>query len=212
MEYQNRQNQMSERQIEREYSKVEIKPAEPNRVNCYVCAACGHVMKTIDVHHGVTPMFLTCDKCGDGSAASTFFNDVRPDIEPTYEWFVPTLQELKKYKRNPAMLDHIFRGGLDKRKIVKPAHIQESHHNFLIRSGYEKRQYGYVRDNKNGISQGVTLFDNNRVQLFGWYKRDDDGPKVYDSGIVSMPNFEQFATLVNVFNQFKNDCYNPDSE
>lgn len=115
MKHQNREPQVSDREIERKYSKLTIKPAEPNRTNCYVCG-CGHVMKTIDRNEGVTPMFMQCDSCG-GRGVSSFYRDVRPDLEPTHEWFVPTLQETKKLRGNPAMLDHIFNGGLEIRKI-----------------------------------------------------------------------------------------------
>lgn len=60
----NREQSLSEREIERNYRKLEIKPADPNRVNCYTCKGCGHILKTIDINYGVTPMFMTCDKCG----------------------------------------------------------------------------------------------------------------------------------------------------
>lgn len=111
-EYQQREPQISEREIERKYSKLDIKAADPNRINCYTCSRCKYTMKTIDVHYGVTPMFLRCDCCG-GRSQSTWYSDVIPDKKPEYEWRVPTLSELKKYKRNPAMLDHIFNGGLE---------------------------------------------------------------------------------------------------
>ena len=116
--YQHREPQISDREIERNYAKLEIKPAEPNRTNCYRCGKCGYVTKTIDRHHGVTPMFITCDCC-KGQATSSFYQNDYPDMVPEYEWFVPTLDEVKKYRRNPAMLDHIFNGGLDFRKIKK---------------------------------------------------------------------------------------------
>lgn len=61
------------------------------------------------------PMFNKCE-CGLQSTSS-WYKDIAPDIEPTYEWFVPTLAEVKKYKRNFAMLD-LFNGGLDYRKII----------------------------------------------------------------------------------------------
>lgn len=115
LNYQHRLPQMSDREIERNYAKLEIKPAEPNRTNCYRCQ-CGYITKTIDIHHGVTPMFITCDCC-KGRSVSSFYQDLYPDKQPEYEWFVPTLDEVKKYRQNPAMLDHIFRGGLDFRKI-----------------------------------------------------------------------------------------------
>lgn len=116
-DYKHREPTISEREIERQYAKLTIKDAEPNRVNCYTCAQ-GHITKTIDRHHGTTPMFNTCPVCG-GQSTSSWYRDIAPDIEPSYEWFVPTLQQTKKYRNNPGMLDHIFAGGLDYRKIVK---------------------------------------------------------------------------------------------
>jgi len=114
--HQNNEPQISEREIERRYLKLEIKPADPNRVNCYHCDNCGYVTKTIDIHYGVTPMFIQCDCCKK-SAKSMFYNDTRPNQKPEFEWFVPTLEEMYKHKRNPAMIDHIFRGGLDMRRV-----------------------------------------------------------------------------------------------
>lgn len=114
-DYQHRQPAISEREIERKYAKLEIKLAEQNRVNCYTCPR-GHITKTIDRHVGVTPMFNRCE-CG-AQSTSSWYKDIAPDIAPTYEWFVPTLAEVKKYKKSPDMLDHIFNGGLDYRKII----------------------------------------------------------------------------------------------
>lgn len=113
-DYQHREPQISEREIERKYAKLEIKLAEPNSINCYTCTN-GHIIKTIDIHHGVTPMFNRCF-CG-AQSTSSWYKDIAPDIEPTYKWVVPTLAEVKKYKKQPEMLDHIFNGGLDYRKI-----------------------------------------------------------------------------------------------
>lgn len=113
-EFKNREPQISERELERRYAKLKIVPADENRINCYRCTN-GHITKTIDRHVGVTPMFNRCE-CG-AQAQSTWYTDIAPDIEPTYEWVVPTLQEVKKYRKEPAMLDHIFNGGLDYRRI-----------------------------------------------------------------------------------------------
>lgn len=88
-----------------------------NRVNCYVCK-CGHITKTKDVDAGVTPMFFTCEECG-GDARSTFFKDVAPHQQPTFEWYRPDLKKVLKMRKNPALLDHILQGGLDYRKVVR---------------------------------------------------------------------------------------------
>lgn len=117
-EFQHREPAMSEREIKRNYEKLTIKPAEPNRINCYTCSTCDYITKTIDIHEGVTPMFNICPCCGKRSTSS-WYKDIAPDIPVEYEWRVPTLEEMYKFKRNPAMLDHIFRGGLEMRRVQK---------------------------------------------------------------------------------------------
>lgn len=84
------------------------------KVNCYTCKNCGHVVKTVDIDNGVTPFIIGCDECGE-NMYSSFYKDNFPEIEPTYEWFRPSLEATKKM--SPGMQDHILNGGLDKRKI-----------------------------------------------------------------------------------------------
>lgn len=111
------------RQIEQEYKKLMKDVATSdyykvdltNRVNCYTCSE-GHIAKTKDIDAGVTPMFIQC-KC-DKRASSSFYTDSAPSIEPTHEWYRPSLAETLKLKFN--MLDHVLCGGLMIRKIVKP--------------------------------------------------------------------------------------------
>jgi hypothetical protein len=150
-EFKHREPQISEREIERKYANLEIKTAEPNRVNCYTCGTCGNITKTIDRHHGVTPMFNRCPVCGRQSTSS-WYKDIAPDIEPTYEWFVPTLSEVKKYRRNPDMLDHIFNGGLDYRKLKEVKPIDKAMNDKLkmimvcLTHGGQCNEDGYVTD------------------------------------------------------------------
>lgn len=75
--------------------------------------------------------------------------------------------------------------------------------------GYEKREYGWVRDNPKGTSQAVTIFGISavsiEVQMFGWNTNqpDYDQINIYDTGnIIVTP--EQFDTLMEVFDQYKN--------
>ncbi|MNI02259.1 hypothetical protein D3C87_1494910 [compost metagenome] len=118
--YQQREPLESQRNIEKRYSLLVIEPAKADRFNCYVCynPECMHITKAVDIHVGVTPMFLSCTRCGN-MATSTMYRDIAPDIKPEIEWFVPTLKQVMKMRNNPAMLDHIFMGGLEMRK-VKP--------------------------------------------------------------------------------------------
>lgn len=107
----------NKKHFEKLYSRIEIKEAKENRVNIYRCVENGHITKTIDRHVGVTPMFISCPKCGN-RASSSFYTDTHPDIRPTYEWVVPSSFEIwSKYKNNRSMIDHIFRGGLELKKI-----------------------------------------------------------------------------------------------
>lgn len=117
---------ISQREIERRYNDL-IKDVESkefytsidltNRVNCYICDD-GHVTKTRDIDRGVTPMFHKCGLCRL-SARSSFYKDIRPSMNPTQEWFRPTLKQVLKMRKNEGMLEHILSGGLDVRIIEK---------------------------------------------------------------------------------------------
>lgn len=121
----------SQRSIERKYKKLQNDVATKdfykvnltNRVNCYKCKECGHITKTKDVDAGVTPFMHTCENCSE-MAYSTMYNDIAPHKEPTEEWYRPSLQETLNYRKKEygeSMLEHIFNGGLEVRKI-KPKH------------------------------------------------------------------------------------------
>lgn len=77
--------------------------------------------------------------------------------------------------------------------------------------GYEKREYGWVRDNPKGTSQAVTVFrqeegaDYIDVQMFGWFTHNSQeiDYKIYDSGHIGVTP-EQFDVLMEVFDQYKN--------
>lgn len=84
-------------------------------VNNYTCQTCGHITKTIDVDHGVTPFIHECEICGE-KAFSTFYNDFLPDEWATQEWYRPTLEEC--YGMTDGELHHILNGGLIPRKIM----------------------------------------------------------------------------------------------
>jgi RNase P subunit RPR2 len=116
----------SQRQVERKYNKLmnDVKTSDyykidlTNRVNCYTCQKCNHITKTKDIDSGVIPFMFTCEKCG-GTAYSSFFRDIAPNQQPTIEWYRPTLKQVMKMrKKDNGILDHIFNGGLDYRKIT----------------------------------------------------------------------------------------------
>ena len=98
--------------VDRDYRDINLN----NRTNCYICKKCNHITKTKDIDKGVTPMFFTCEKCGD-YAHSSFYKDIAPELTPTIEWYRPSLEEtLTLY---PALQQHILNGGLNHRKINK---------------------------------------------------------------------------------------------
>lgn len=115
----------SQKRVEKKYNKL-LKELETNtfysmdltnRINCYVCD-CGHITKTIDIDAGITPFIFTCEKCGE-IARSTFYNDIVPDQEPTFEWYRPNLKETIKMRKKPDILEHVLSGGLHFRLINK---------------------------------------------------------------------------------------------
>ena len=88
-----------------------------NSVNVYTCPD-GHITKTVDVDAGVTPFMHKCSKCNKW-ATSSFYKGIAPNEEPVEEWYRPTLEETLKLANNTALLDHVLKGGLLCRKIVK---------------------------------------------------------------------------------------------
>lgn len=112
---------ISQREVKRRYQamlKNHSKPVD-NEVNCYVCEKCGHITKTIDIDDGVTPFMNECENCGE-LAQSTFYKDINPTVKPTIEWYRPSLEETIKMRKNPnGEFDHVIRGGLLPRKIIR---------------------------------------------------------------------------------------------
>lgn len=77
--------------------------------------------------------------------------------------------------------------------------------------GYEKREYGWVRDNPKGTSQAVTLFDKDpqedwiTIQMFGWFTRSGDDPdyRIYNTGNIGIDTVQQFEVLIEIFDKYK---------
>lgn len=80
----------------------------------------------------------------------------------------------------------------------------------ILSFGYEKRQYGYVRDNPKGTSQGITVWDKNpdedwfTVDMFGWPSGSDEDYKLYTTGHIGLSTVGELAVLLSVFDQYKN--------
>jgi hypothetical protein len=103
--------------------------------NIYTCEECGGETVTIDIDEGVTPFMLGCRVNGKfldvkgqqlfapgcrGMAQSEFYSQRAQDRTPEWEWFKPSIYELRKL--TPAMKDHVLNGGLDIRSILKVRH------------------------------------------------------------------------------------------
>ncbi len=113
---------MSVREVTRKYNEI-VKYYEgedidlANRVNNYRCPK-GHITKTKDVDKGVTPFMRQCGKDGcEEFGRSSFYNDNYPAMQPTQEWFRPSLKQVIKMRKNAAMLEHVLQGGLEVRNI-----------------------------------------------------------------------------------------------
>lgn len=80
----------------------------------------------------------------------------------------------------------------------------------VLSFGYEKREYGYVRDNLKGTSQGITVWDKATgedyftVDMFGWPSGSDNDYKLYTTGHIGLSNVGELAVLLQVFDQYKN--------
>ena len=86
------------------------------KVNCYRCDKCHNVTKTIEREKGSTPMGIICPVCGD-NAFSTFYQDIAPDKEPTFEWVRPTLEETLEMHNTPIQCNFVLAGGLVRKEI-----------------------------------------------------------------------------------------------
>ena len=49
-------------------------------------------------------------------ATSSFYRDIAPNQQPTFEWYRPTLEQVLQLKPDE-MIEHILNGGLASRKI-----------------------------------------------------------------------------------------------
>ena len=89
---------------------------DSNRLNIYTCSKCGEKTITIDRDNGVTSFQIPCPKCNE-TAVSHFYKNIPKDAKPTWEWYRPTEEQCKGLRKQEALLDHIFNGGLVLRKM-----------------------------------------------------------------------------------------------
>lgn len=87
--------------------------------NIYICRTCGHGFVTVDRDAGVTPFMTNCDRAPCAAPAYSFFygapQEMLKDIEPAYEWYRPSDEELAG-KPDPVK-DHVAHGGLLMRRV-----------------------------------------------------------------------------------------------
>lgn len=114
--YEPREQMVSQCEVKRRYAAVKTADAPKDRFNNYVCRSCNYIIKTVDKHHGCTPMMTDCKVCGE-MAMSTFYNDNVPERDAVLEWVVPTLEECLKNRKNRGYLEHVFAGGLILKEI-----------------------------------------------------------------------------------------------
>lgn len=86
-----------------------------HRMNGWKCAVCGLVTVCVDVHTGVTPMFLGCRRTPGckGMATSASYPDapLPPDLpQPGWEWYRPSAHEFVRH--NDEAKEHVRKGGL----------------------------------------------------------------------------------------------------
>lgn len=85
-------------------------------INCYTCEHCQHITKTINVDKGVIPYMFRCPNC-KGYAYSSYFENIAPFLDPTIEWYRPTIEDT--IQLNALDLEHILNGGLMFRNVRK---------------------------------------------------------------------------------------------
>lgn len=120
---------VSRRQITKQYKSMvdTFTKTKGNKgwTNCFNCKTCLHTTKTINKDHGVTPYYINCEKCGNESYSSGFC-DLKPEDQPTYEWYRPTLkQTIKLRKKNGTELGLVMGGMLFSRQLKVPEKPKE---------------------------------------------------------------------------------------
>lgn len=92
-----------------------------NQINAYVCPSL-HIMVTTNKDYGTTPMFLACRECmkkDKQQLAQSMGYNVDQNIQPGYEWYIPTDEDWKNLEADitpkqiiEAMREHVAKGGL----------------------------------------------------------------------------------------------------
>ena len=99
---------------------------QPPSFNAYICRRRrDHIIVTVDIHSGVTPMFLGCryTYCTSESISAGYPNDGRGPVpdhlrdKPLWLWYRPSEPEFRK--EPPEVRGHVMQGGLIRRESAK---------------------------------------------------------------------------------------------
>lgn len=91
-------------------------------INGWRCDHCGHHTYVVHVDDGVTPMFLACRATAACKGTGTSLMYPPPPVPQhvieavEWEWFKPTPRAVRRME--PAMRDHIQKGGLELRRLT----------------------------------------------------------------------------------------------
>jgi hypothetical protein len=91
-------------------------------INGWRCDACGEHTYCVHIDDGVTPMFLGCRATPGCSGRGVSLMYPAPPVpqyvldEVAWEWFKPSPRRVRRME--PAMRDHIEKGGLELRELT----------------------------------------------------------------------------------------------
>lgn len=122
---------ISQREVERKYSKLENKIS--NKINVYICEVCKSKIKTIDLVEGTTPMIINCNFCLTdfkfNTMRSTFYKDDYPDIKITKAWIRPSLKRCYKLRKKTRNIRIYFNGRIRIRRLCgRKFYVGRRHH------------------------------------------------------------------------------------
>lgn len=77
--------------------------------------------------------------------------------------------------------------------------------NIILSNGYIEKGYGYYKETNVGdedeiciISHWITLFGENELKMYSYYKEESEGDKIYDTSIIKVTS-TQLQVLIDVF-------------
>ncbi len=67
----------------------------------------------------------------------------------------------------------------------------------IFKNGYNQEGYGYKKET-NTTTHWITLFSDNKIQLYSYFTEDPEGDKVYDTSVLYSITPEQLQTLIDI--------------